>query len=78
MAFAWATNYGNVSNRYCQRLNHIRLAATDRAYPIVPRWTRCCWSPLGGEKIGPDPCGRAKGGVKRSTLTEAAGIPLAV
>lgn len=35
-------------------------------------------APLGGEEIGPDPCGRAKGGVKRSTLTEAAGIPLAV
>jgi hypothetical protein len=34
--------------------------------------------PWVGEKIGPSPVDRAKGGVKRSTLTEAAGIPLAV
>jgi putative transposase len=31
-----------------------------------------------GKKTGPNPCDRGKGGVKRSTLTEAAGIPLAV
>jgi putative transposase len=31
-----------------------------------------------GKNIGPNPCDRAKGGVKHSTLTEAAGIPLAV
>lgn len=35
-------------------------------------------APLGGEKTGPNPCDRAKGGIKRSMLTEAAGIPLAV
>jgi putative transposase len=35
-------------------------------------------APLGGEKTGPSPCDRAKGGVKRSMLTEADGIPLAV
>ena len=32
--------------------------------------------PLGGEKIGPTPTDRAKGGVKRSRLTEARGIPV--
>lgn len=29
-----------------------------------------------GKKSGPNPCDRAKGGVKRSLLTEAAGIPI--
>jgi putative transposase len=29
-----------------------------------------------GKKSGPNPCDRAKGGVKRSLLTEAAGIPV--
>ena len=33
-------------------------------------------APLGGEKIGPTPTDRAKGGVKRSRLTEARGIPV--
>lgn len=33
-------------------------------------------APLGGEKTGPNPCDRAKGGVKRSLLTEATGIPV--
>jgi putative transposase len=31
-----------------------------------------------GKKTGPNPCDRGKGGVKRSMLTEAPGIPLAV
>jgi transposase len=35
-------------------------------------------APLGGKKTGPSPVDRAKGGVKRSMLTEAAGMPLAV
>ena len=35
-------------------------------------------APLGGKKIGPNPTDRGKGGVKRSVLTEAHGIPLAV
>jgi putative transposase len=34
-------------------------------------------APLGGEKTGPNPTDRGKGGVKRSLLTEASGIPLA-
>ena len=29
-----------------------------------------------GKKTGPNPCDRAKGGVKRSLLTEAAGLPV--
>ena len=34
-------------------------------------------SPLGGgEKTGPNPTDRGKGGVKRSLLTEAQGIPV--
>ncbi len=35
-------------------------------------------APLGGEKTGPNPTDRGKGGVKRSVLTEAHGVPLAV
>ena len=31
-------------------------------------------APLGGEKSGPCPCDRGKGGVKRSPLTEASGV----
>ena len=33
-------------------------------------------APLGGEKTGPNPTDRAKGGVKCSRLTEARGIPV--
>ena len=33
-------------------------------------------SPLGGGKTGPNPTDRGKGGVKRSRLTEAQGIPV--
>ena len=33
-------------------------------------------APLGGKKTGPNPTDRAKGGVKRSLLTEARGIPV--
>lgn len=35
-------------------------------------------APLGGEAVGPNPTDRAKSGTKRSLLTDAAGIPLAV
>ena len=35
-------------------------------------------APLGGKKPGPNPTDRAKGGVKRSVLTEAQGIPVGV
>ncbi len=33
---------------------------------------------LGGEKIGPNPTDRGKGGVKRSLLTDGHGLPLAL
>jgi transposase len=33
-------------------------------------------APLGGKKTGPNPTDRAKGGVKRSLLTEGHGVPL--
>ena len=33
-------------------------------------------APLGGKKTGPNPTDRAKGGVKRSLLNEARGIPV--
>ena len=33
-------------------------------------------APLGGEDVGPNPTDRAKKGVKRSILTDAAGVPL--
>jgi transposase len=35
-------------------------------------------SPIRGKKTGPNPTDRAKKGVKRSLLTEAKGIPLAI
>lgn len=35
-------------------------------------------APLGGEKTGSNPTDRAKKGVKRSVLTEAAGVPIAL
>ena len=35
-------------------------------------------APLGGEAVGPNPTDRAKSGTKRSLLTDAAGIPLAL
>jgi len=35
-------------------------------------------APLGGKKTGPNPTDRGKGGVKRSLLTEAYGIPIAI
>ena len=35
-------------------------------------------APSGGEKTGPNPTDRGKGGTKRSTLTDATGLPLAV
>jgi putative transposase len=34
--------------------------------------------PWVGEKIGPNPTDRGKGGVKRSLLTDAHGMPLAI
>jgi transposase len=33
-------------------------------------------APLGGKKTGPNPTDRAKGGVKRSLLTEGHGVPI--
>lgn len=33
-------------------------------------------APLGGEAVGPNPTDRAKGGVKRHLLTDAAGLPV--
>ncbi len=35
-------------------------------------------APLGGQQTGPNPTDRAKGGVKRSVLTDGRGVPLAV
>jgi hypothetical protein len=35
-------------------------------------------APLGGEKTGPNATDRAKDGVKRSVLTEGAGVPIGV
>ena len=35
-------------------------------------------APLGGDKTGPNPTDRGKGGVKRSVITEGHGVPLAV
>jgi putative transposase len=49
------------------------LAWISTGWPSTVRCTKRRWA---GEKTGPNPTDRAKGGVKRSLLTEARGIPV--
>ncbi|GGE77633.1 hypothetical protein GCM10008020_22970 [Massilia psychrophila] len=52
-----------------ERLGYTHKVALDGAMTKAP---------LGGGKTGPDATDRGKGGVKRSLLTEANGIPIAI
>ena len=58
------------------------LCDYDEAAGIQWKWQSVdgCMTkaPLGGEAVGPNPTDRAKSGTKRSLLTDAAGIPLAL
>jgi len=49
------------------------LAWTPRGWPSTARCTKRRWA---GKKTGANPTDRAKGGVKRSLVTEARGIPV--
>jgi len=49
------------------------LASTLTGSRSTARCTKRRWA---GKKTGPNPCDRGKGGVKRSRLTEARGIPV--
>lgn len=58
------------------------LCEYDRKKGIGWKWQSVdgCMTkaPLGGEAVGPNPTDRAKSGTKRSLLTDAGGIPLAL
>lgn len=58
------------------------LCEYDQQKGIAWRWQSVdgCMTkaPLGGEAVGPNPTDRAKSGTKRSLLTDACGIPLAL
>jgi transposase len=58
------------------------LCEYDRRKGIDWKWQSVdgCMTkaPLGGEAVGPNPTDRAKSGTKRSLLTDAGGIPLAM
>ena len=58
------------------------LCEYDRQKGIGWKWQSVdgCMTkaPLGGEAVGPNPTDRAKSGTKRSLLTDAGGIPLAL
>ena len=63
-----------------ERLRRIALDAYDRLIGL--RLTNlavdCCMTkaPCGGEKAGRSPVDRGKGGIKRSTVVDGAGVPL--
>jgi putative transposase len=65
-----------------QRLWEAGLLAYDELVGIEWEWQAAdgamSKAPFGGGAVGPNPTDRAKGGTKRSLLTEGAGIPLAV
>ena len=63
-----------------ERLRHICLDAYDRliGLELSEMAVDCCITkaPCGGEKAGRSPVDRGKGGIKRSTVVDARGIPL--
>jgi hypothetical protein len=58
----------------------IRWAATGVAFRTGRHRRRRVYreAPCGGDKAGPSPVDRRKGGLKRSVATEDAGVPLGV
>lgn len=65
-----------------QKLHQIALAAYDKivGLELDDVITDGCITkaPCGGDKAGPSPVDRRKGGLKRSTATDAGGIPVGV
>ena len=63
-----------------ERLRHIALEAYDRliGLRLADLAVDCCITkaPCGGEKAGRSPVDRGKGGIKRSTVVDATGIPM--
>ena len=63
-----------------QKLHQIALAAYDKivGLELEDLATDGCITkaPCGGDKAGPSPVDRRKGGLKRSTTTEARGVPV--
>ncbi len=63
-----------------ERLREISLEAYDRliGLRLADLAVDCCITkaPCGGERAGRSPVDRGKGGLKRSTVVDAAGIPL--
>jgi putative transposase len=67
---------------FFQRLWEAGLLAYDDLVGLDWEWQAAdgamTKAPFGGGAVGPNPTDRAKGGTKRSLLTEGTGIPLAV
>jgi hypothetical protein len=63
-----------------EQLRRVMLAAYDRLFGLELEQLAVdgCTTkaPCGGQTAGPSPVDRRKQGLKRSTVTEAAGIPL--
>lgn len=65
-----------------QQLHALALDAYDRIvgldFDVVAVDGCITKAPCGGDKAGPSPVDRRKGGLKRSTATEAAGVPIGI
>ena len=60
------------------RADRVRWTQGDRLVLVVDGWRHDEGTAFGLKKTGPNPTDRGKQGVKRSLLTEGAGIPLAL
>ena len=65
-----------------EQVHRVALAAYDRIIGLrladIPTDGCITKAPCGGDKAGPSPVDRRKGGLKRSVATEGAGVPLGV
>lgn len=65
-----------------QRVHAAALAAYDQVIGLqltdIPADGCITKAPCGGDKAGPSPVDRRKGGLKRSIVTEGAGVPLGI
>lgn len=69
---------GRIRSFLAHGVDPIRRTQGDRLVLAVDGWSNDQGAPGGLKKTGANPTDRGKQGVKRSLLTEAAGIPLAV
>jgi transposase len=69
---------GGIREVLAYRIGRVRRAEEDRLVLVVNGWRNEQSAVVWLKKIGPNPTDRGKQGVKRSLLTEAAGIPLAL